>query len=320
MTRSPIPGPAADPVTAIGVDLGGTKLLVGTVDVDGTVLEARKVPTPRTGVSDVVEAIASLVAALGPGPEPIGVGVPGMVRHDGTVSQAPNLVGFDRPVALAPLLEQRLGRPVRVDNDVNVAALAEHRLGAARGHPDVVVLSVGTGVGGALILGGQLRRGPNGMAGEVGHLTVRPGGEPCGCGGAGHLEAYVGRAGLERRARQRHAEGRRTLLVELSGDQPMKSKIFARALQRGDQVASQLIAEAADVLALGIGNLAAVLDVPRFVVGGGLGERLGDPFLERVRTSAAFGGFGAGGVELVMAQRLTDAGVVGAAMLALDTA
>jgi glucokinase len=304
-------------VSAIGIDLGGTKVLAAKVTADGTLDEVRKVPTPRTGVEDLVTCLVALVDELGGSDAPVGIGVPGMVLSDGTVAQAPNLVGFDRPVPLGAELARRLGRPVAIDNDVNAAALAEHRLGAGRGADEMLVLLVGTGVGGGLILDGGLRRGPGGRAGEVGHLTVRPGGEPCGCGGRGHLEAYAGRAGLERRARAAHGSGRRTRLVELAGDGPMKSKVFARALAEGDEVAVDLLADAADVLALGIGNVATVLDVSLVVVGGGLGERLGPSFLDQVAASGHFGGFGPSGIELRMAERLDDAGVVGAAMLAL---
>jgi glucokinase len=304
-------------VTAIGIDVGGTKLLAAVVDEDGRSSSARKAPTPRQGVDELVEAIGELVDGLGDGGEPIGVGVPGMVLDDGTVARAPNLVGFEQPVPLGHLLARRLGRPVVVDNDVNVGALAEHRLGAGRGASDLILVFLGTGVGGGMILDGILRRGPRGMAAEIGHTTVRPGGEPCGCGGRGHLEAYAGRAGLERRARERHAAGQPTVLVDLAGDQPMKSKIFARAVQQGDEVAHDLLGDAADALALVIGNLVATLDVADVVVGGGLGERLGDPFLARVLASDHFGGFGVEGVEVRMAERLADAGVVGAAMLAL---
>lgn len=307
-------------MAAIGVDLGGTKLLVGVVEDDGSVSQVRKVATPRLGLESVIDAIVEAVAELGNGDEPVGVGVPGMVLDDGTVTRSPNLVGFERPVPLGAELARRLGRPVAVDNDVNVGAVAEHQLGAGRGFTDLAVLFVGTGVGGGFILDGSLRRGPRGMAAEIGHMTIRPGGEPCGCGQRGHVEAYAGRAGLERRARAVHRSGRKTALVDLAGSDPMKSKVFAKALQRGDEVANELVADAADALALAVGNVAAIVDVARFVVGGGLGERLGEPFLERVRTSTHFGGFGAEGVELVMAERLADAGVVGAAMLARSRA
>lgn len=304
---------------AVGVDLGGTKVLAAVVEADGTVGELRKIATPRTGVEELVSCLAGLIAELGPGdPVGVGVGVPGMVLEDGTVTRSPNLAGFDRPYPLGAELSRRLGRPVTIDNDVNAGALAEHRLGAGRGARDLLALFLGTGVGGGLILDGVLRRGPAGMAGEIGHLTVRPGGEPCGCGLRGHVEAYAGRAGLERRAREAHAAGRRTRLVELAGDAPMKSKVFAKALDRGDEVALELVADAADVVALAIGNVVTVLDVPLVVVGGGLGERLGRPFLDQVAASPHFGGFGPAGVELRMAERLDDAGVVGAAMLALD--
>lgn len=307
-------------MAAIGVDLGGTKLLAGVVDDDGSVGQVRKVPTPRLGLESVIDAIVEAVGELGNGDEPVGVGVPGMVLDDGTVTRSPNLVGFERPVPLGAELARRLGRRVAVDNDVNVGAVAEHQLGAGRGFADLAVLFVGTGVGGGFILDGSLRRGPRGMAAEIGHMTIHPGGEPCGCGRRGHVEAYAGRAGLERRARAVHRSGRKTALVDLAGSDPMKSKVFAKALQRGDEVANELLADAADALALAVGNVAAIVDVARFVVGGGLGERLGEPFLDRVRTSTHFGGFGAEGVELVMAERLADAGVVGAAMLARSRA
>lgn len=303
--------------TAIGIDLGGTKILASLVDASGLVHQTVKAPTPRAGVDELIGAILEVVDGLGSGDEPIGLGVPGMVDDSGTVLRAPNLVGFDRPVALGPELERRLGRPVAVDNDVNVGAVAEHLLGAGRGWDELVAVFLGTGVGGGAILDGRLRRGPNGMAGEIGHLTVRAGGEPCGCGRPGHLEAYAGRAGLERRARERHGTGRPTLLVDLAGDAPMKSKVFAKAAAAGDEVTLELLADAADVLAIALGNVAALLDVHRFVVGGGLGERLGEPFLEQVRSSTDFGGFGPASVELRMAERLEDAGVVGAALLAL---
>jgi glucokinase len=304
-------------VPAVGIDLGGTKILAGLIDDHGHLVRSHKLPTPRTGVEAVLAAVVAAVSEVAEGDEPVGVGVPGMVEDDGTVTRAPNLVGFERPVPVADELRRRLGRPVAVDNDVNVGAIAEHRLGAGRGWHELVAVFVGTGVGGGVILDGHLRRGPGGAAGEIGHLTVHPGGEPCACGGRGHLEAYAGRAGLERRAREAHARGRATLLVDQAGDAPMKSKVVSKALADGDELAHELVADAADALAIAIGNTAALLDVHRFVVGGGLGERLGRPFLDQVLGSDHFGGFGPASVELRLAERLDDAGVVGAAMLAL---
>jgi glucokinase len=304
-------------VEAVGVDLGGTKILAAVVDDQGVLRRTRKLDTPRTGPSDLLDTVAAVVREVSSGLEPVGIGVPGMVLDDGTVTRSPNLTGFDHPVPVGAELARRLGRPVAVDNDVNVGAVAEHRLGAGRGWSEMVALFIGTGVGGGLILDGALRHGPHGMAGEVGHITVRPGGERCGCGHLGHLEAYVGRAGLERRARALHRAGRPTLLVELAGGGPMRSKVFARALAAGDEVAAELIGDAAEVLAVAIGNLAATLDVGNFVIGGGLAERLGTPFLDQVLACPHFGGFGPGSVELRLAERLDDAGVVGAAMLAL---
>jgi glucokinase len=177
---------------------------------------------------------------------------------------------------------------------------------------------VGTGVGGGLIIGGSLVDGDRGLGGEIGHVTVVPGGRPCGCGGRGHLEAYAGRAGIERRARELAAGGRPSKLVELAGSGAIKSRHLALALDEGDEVADELLSEAVEALALVIGNVVTMLDLRRVVLGGGVVDRLGVAFVDRIGSSQGFGGMGSEMCELRLAQRLDDAGVVGAAMLAAD--
>jgi glucokinase len=272
--------------TLVGVDLGGTKVQAVAVSGDEVTASARR-STPAGGPEAVVAAVAEVIAELG---DPkavaaVGVGAPGAIEvGSGVVQRAPNLEGFDHPVPLGELLSKALGGvPVAVDNDVNVAALAEHRLGAGVGSDDLLAVFVGTGVGGGLILGGQVRRGPGGVAGEIGHVIVKDGGRRCGCGGHGHLEAYAGRAGMERTARKRHEDGTKTKLVKLAGDGRMKSSVFAKALDEGDKLARELVDEAAQALGAALASAVALVDLDRVVLGGGLGDRLGQPFIDAVQ-------------------------------------
>src|SRR2546425_3694413 len=273
-------------MTVIGIDLGGTKVY-GVVLKDGEVASEAKEKTPTLGGPlAVVDAIVKVVDALGgvSGIDGVGVGAPGIVdAATGVLKQAPNLPGWHDAFGLADALSEALdGTPVRVDNDVNVGTVAEHRMGAARGVNDVLGAFVGTGVGGGLILEGRLRRGPQGVTGEIGHMVVERNGRLCGCGGRGHLEAYAGRAGMERRARELDAEGRDTVLVELAKTKRMTSGVFAKALASGDAVAIELLDEAVDALGAALASAATLLDLTLIVVGGGLADRLGPAFVGRV--------------------------------------
>jgi glucokinase len=304
-------------VARIGVDLGGTKIY-GVV-VDGVeVLATAKRKTPREATPDeVIHRIVRVVEDLGgvEGIESIGVGAPGPVDASGTVLVAPNLTGWDGPVPLAALLAQSLHRPVTVENDVSAATFAEHRAGAARGVADVLGVWVGTGVGGGLVIGGRLVRGERGGAAEIGHMAVRPGGRRCGCGGSGHLEAYAGRAGMEAEARRRHAAGEPTQLVEEAGDRRITSRVWADALAAGDVVATEIVAEGAEMLAVALASAAALVDMTAVVIGGGLAERLGDPWREEV--ARRLGDLSFGPPPSVVAAVLGDpGGALGAALLA----
>jgi glucokinase len=304
-----------------GVDLGGTKIQVIRVAGDEVVASGRR-STPPGGPEAVVAAVAETVGELGDPQQltAVGVGAPGAIEVDtGIVKRAPNLEGFDRPVPLGPLLSEAIGLPVTVDNDVNVAGLAEHRLGAGVGSDDLLAVFVGTGVGGGLVLGGQVRRGPGGVAGEIGHVIVKDGGRRCGCGGHGHLEAYAGRAGMERTARKRHEEGTKTKLVKLAGDGRMKSSVFAKALDEGDHLAEELVAEAAQALGAALASAVALVDLDRVVLGGGLGDRLGAPFIEAVERETRERLFVADAPFTVVPAALGDlAGARGAALLARE--
>ncbi len=305
----------------VGVDLGGTKVLSRIVDTETGWSEGRsKAQTPKTGPADVLDVVIASVRSLEGWEETdaIGIGLPGLVGADGVVSRCPNINGWDNPVAVSATLSAALGKPVAVGNDVNCGALAEHRVGAGQGVADLLAVFVGTGVGGGLVLDGHVRSGGRGMAGEIGHITVVPGGRPCGCGGFGHLEAYAGKAGIEREIRARGEQGTTSMLVRQVADGPIKSRHLAKAIDADDALAHELLTDAADALAQGIGNVATLMDLQRVVLGGGIVDKFGDWFVEKIVSSDRFGGFGSSVCELRLAERLDDAGVVGAAMLAGD--
>jgi glucokinase len=290
------------------------------VDGDGEVVREAKAKTPvHGGPLAVVDAIAGLVRDLGPGTTSVGVGAPGAIDYErGEVLQAPNLPGWVEPFPLGPALSEALGGlPVAVDNDVNVGTLAEWQLGAGRGERELLGVFVGTGVGGGLILDGELRRGPTGYAGEIGHVVVRPGGRLCGCGGRGHLEAYAGRAAMERRARALEAKGTDTVLVELARVKRMTSSVWAKALGSNDAVAVELIDEAVSALGTAVATAVTLLDLPVVVIGGGLADRLGAPFVARVEQAVRSQLFAKASPLRVLPSGLKDrGGAIGAALIA----
>jgi glucokinase len=312
-------------VVWIGVDLGGTKIYAVALDGDKVVTEGKRKTPTQGGPLAVVDAMAALVSELGEGQElaGVGVGAPGVVDPvDGTVRSAPNLPGWMEPFGMSAALSDSLdGTPVEVDNDVNVGTLAEHRMGAGRGADNVLGVFVGTGVGAGLILGGELRRGPSGAAGEIGHTIVRRGGRTCGCGGRGHLEAYAGRAVMERRAREQEAKGRDTVLVEMARARRMTSGVFVRALAVGDPVAVELIDDAVAALGAAVASAVALLDLPLVVIGGGLADRLGPAFVARVEQAVKGELFPKNPTLRVVPGELGDrGGAIGAALVAAERA
>jgi glucokinase len=283
---------SADGVIA-GVDLGGTKIQAVVLRGE-TVIGSARSRTPRDGrADDVVAALAGAVKdALGQADVPaaelvaVGVGAPGAVDPTtGTVAGAANVPGFEGRVALGPLLSGALGGvPVVVENDANAGAVGEHRQGAGRPYGSLLGVWVGTGVGGGLILDGKLWRG-RGAAGELGHVVVEHDGRLCTCGRRGCLEAYAGRVGLERRAKKLVKDGQRTRLydiMERRGRERLTSGVFARALEEKDPLARRLVDDAARALGIALASVQNLLDLDAIVVGGGLGDRLGQPFVDQI--------------------------------------
>jgi glucokinase len=277
-----------------GADLGGTKIQTVVLGPRGKVLGEAREETPTSGGPEAVTgAIANAMreAAQAAGVEPsdlaaVGVGSPGEVDESaGTVAQARNLPDWDGAFPLGGRLGEALGTRVAVSNDVRVATQAEFQLGAGKPYRSLLGVFWGTGVGGGLILNGKPWLG-RGAAGEIGHTVVKMGGRRCGCGRRGCLEAYAGRASMERKARRLMEDGHHTELFEIMekrGRTRLTSGVWSRALDRTDPVAEHLINQAVEALGAGIASAVNLLDVEAVIIGGGLGTRLGEPYVDRIR-------------------------------------
>ena len=278
-----------------GVDLGGTKIQAVVMEPGGQVTGSARRPTPTEGgPGDVVAAVAAAVrdAAADAGVEPgaldgVGVGSPGDVDdRAGTVTSARNLPGWEGAFGVAEALAADLGGlRVALANDVDVATLAEHQLGAGRPYASLLGVFWGTGVGGGVMLDGKLWHG-RASAGEIGHMVIKLGGARCPCGRRGCMEAYAGRGAMEARARKEVEEGAETELfriMEKRGRTRLTSGVFARALDHGDALATTLIDRAVEAIAAAAASAVNLLDVEAVILGGGLGVRLGEPYAQRLR-------------------------------------
>ncbi|HXA29050.1 MAG TPA: ROK family protein [Candidatus Angelobacter sp.] len=275
-----------------GIDVGGTKIQAVVVDARGTVRGQDRQATPLTrGPRGVVAAMAAALrgAARAAGVEAaqlagVGVGCPGAIDAvKGTVAEPPNLP-WKTAYPIGPELSKTLGAPVFVDNDVRVATRAEVELGAGRDFDSLLGVFWGTGVGGGIVLNRTIWHG-RGAAGEIGHTIIRRGGALCRCGRRGHVEAYAGRAAMEVRARRRIAHGTKSVLLPIMqerGIDRMTSGVWARALEHGDKLANHLVDRAVEALSTGIASACTLLDVEAVIIGGGLGVRLGQPYVDRI--------------------------------------
>ena len=279
-----------------GIDLGGTKIQAVVVNDAHEVLGAARLPTPTTGgPADValamIAAVREALEQAGVGPAEltaVGVGSPGAVDEEaGTVTSARNLPDWEGSYPLAEKLEAALGAPVALSNDVNVATQAEFSLGAAKPFKSILGVFWGTGVGGGIVLDGHMWEG-RGAAGEIGHVVVKDDGRRCPCGRIGCMEAYAGRGAMELRAREKADEGEKTVLFEIMeerGKSRLSSGIWARALERDDKLAHHLVDRAVDAIGVAVASSLNLLDVEAVVIGDGLGLRLGEPYVEKIRAA-----------------------------------
>ncbi len=313
---------------AIGIDIGGTKVAGGLVDVDGNITHRARRDTPHRSKSPsvvedtIVEVVAELLQIVGSGTvAAVGIGAAGFVAADrATVVFAPHLSWRHEPLQKA--LQKRIAMPIFVDNDANAAVWAEWKFGAAQGETHVMMITLGTGIGGGILINGEVQRGRFGIAGEFGHMQIVPGGHRCECGNRGCWEQYASGNALVREARSL-----------FSANSPIASDLFDRAegipgnltgplitqaARDGDPTARELLAEIGNWLGLGIANLAAAFDPGAFVIGGGL-SAAGDLLLASARETFKRQLTGRGyrpEARIVAAELGNDAGLIGAADLA----
>lgn len=281
---------------ALGIDIGGTNVRVAEVAADGTVGDVRRAPTPRGDAEALVATIAELHGGT---PGVVGVGIAGGVTAEGVLCGAPNL-GLDG-TPIGAMLEHELEQPVVVVNDADAATWAEHQLGAGRGVEHLVMLTLGTGVGGGAVVAGRLLAGATGLAAEFGHVIVADGGARCACGNRGCLEAYASGTAM--------ALGDRT------------ASAVAEAARGGDEVAAAHLARIGTWVGVGLAGLVAALDPALLALGGGAGSATFDLIAPAARTALVERLFARERREpppLVAAELGDDAGVAGAGLLALQ--
>lgn len=321
---------SSKPQYAAAIDLGGTKVLAAIVDENHTILATAKIKTDVGGGAESV--IAQMAAGVLKAAKKakinaedlvaVGACAPGPVNPaTGMVSRAVNL-GWTEPVALGDLLSKALGgTPVFVENDVNAGVYGSVVAGVAKGKQDVVGIFVGTGIGGGLVLGGELRRGARWGAGELGHAIIMADGPVCGCGNRGCIESLASRTALERDLRLALDAGRESIITELMAgkDGRMTSSIIAAALEAGDPLMTELMGRSNRYLGLFTASIVNILDPEMVVFGGGVVEKLGDAMLDPIRTVAEANYLQKEGtVEIVAAQLSDNAAIIGVAALARE--
>lgn len=302
----------------LGIDIGGTNIKAALVSEDGRARSFASSPWSGGAPSEAVSIAARLLGELGghDGTDPpvaCGAGCAGLVDNgSGTVHLSPNLPEW-RDVGLRHMLTEALGLPTVIENDANAAAYAEYVVGAARGAGSAVLVTLGTGVGGGLVIDGRIHRG-SGFAGEVGHATIERDGEPCACGNTGCLERYVSAGAIVKNARSLLEQGRPSAL---SGDGEVTAKSVGEAAGAGDELALEVLAEAGRALGTGLANLTLILAPDVFVIGGGVAAA-GEPLLGPAREEMERRAYCAGpsSPRVVLAELGETAGVVGAALLA----
>lgn len=312
---------------AVGIDFGGTFIKMALVDDLGSIMARRKIPTDFPSRADWMDAMAEGIEALsaeGPGGRPVtlagvGIGVPGFVDFErGHIFELPNVPGWDG-VPLAALMEERLGLRVRVDNDVNVMAAGECTFGAGRTYQHAVFITLGTGVGGGLLINNRIYRGAHFMAGEIGHMSIDLHGVESPMG-RGCLEQYAGNRRIVERAVRYLEEGTASLLVSLcDGDRSrIDPLMIEKAAEQGDALSIRVYDEVADCLAAALASVTYLMQPQAFIVGGGVGQSgpiLYEPLQRhlRDRLSPHF----ADRVEIRKAALGNDAGVIGGATMVL---
>jgi glucokinase len=312
----------------VGVDLGGTKIFAGVFDSSFECIGTSKVSTKaQRGTDAVINRIERCVLdAIDEADlsvrniSAIGIGAPGSVNFgEGTVIFAPNLQGW-KDVPLKKDLEKQLGVPVFVENDANIAMLGVHVAELKSKPKNIVGIFVGTGIGGGMIINGELYSGFNHTAGEIGHMVIDVNGPKCGCGNKGCFEALASRTAIFQRIKSGIKAGEKTMLTEMLGDnlEDMRSGDLRKAMRRGDKFVSKVLEQVAEYIGLGVSNLVNILGPEVVVLGGGVMEALADEMMDIITKTAkehAMPGT-MKGVDVVASKLGDNAGITGAAVLA----
>jgi glucokinase len=310
---------------AIGVDVGGTRIAAGLVERKGRIVRESRLLTPKAaGPFAIVDAIVGMIEEITVGVHAteiagVGIGLPAQVdflRQSVEFSTNLPLGGVD----VRGLVMSRLKYPVTIDNDGHTAALGESSFGIAKGVKDFVMVTLGTGVGGGVFIGGRIMRGARGFGGEVGHLVIDVDGPPCPCGGRGHLESFAARPAIVRDARRAVATYHGSSITRLAGgdEEAITAEIVIKGANDGDEAAVEIMARVGDMLGEALVGIVNVLNPQAIVVGGGIGESC--PLVSE-RAAARVGAEALAGrrdVKVLIAALGNDAGVAGAAALAFE--
>lgn len=309
---------------AVGVDVGGTHIGAGLMERKGRVVKQTQVLTPKNSPFAVLDAIIALVSETIADTHPsqvagVGIGLPALIDfHKQSVEFCTNLplVGVD----VRSLVMSGVHEHVTLDNDGNCAGIGESRFGAAQGVRDFVMITLGTGVGGALLFDGQLYRGSRGFAGEIGHMVVRLDGPPCPCGGLGHVESFLGSPAIAARGREAaRAVGGEAIRTRACGDpDTATAEDLVQAALAGDSIARNILLEAGDILGEALVGIVNLLNPQLIVVGGGIGESADMLVARAAEVLAEKALAGRRHVKVVQALLSNDAGILGAAALAFD--
>ncbi len=305
----------------VAVDLGGTRIRSALINEKGEILaRAERETLAQEGPEAVIGRIEACIRDVARGTEAISIAAPGPLDPwKGIVHQAPNLPGW-REVPLADILHRTFGVPIYLNNDANLAALAEHRFGAGQGANDLIYLTISTGIGGGIISQGKLLLGAKGLAAEVGHITLEPEGPPCGCGGRGHLESLASGTAIARRAVEEMEKGTETSITRLVEGELSKvtAKVVAQAAREGGPLANSIFKEAGFYIGLGITNLLHLLNPQLVILGGGV-SKAGDLLFDPVRATVEARAIPSikEGVKIVPSALGDDAGLLGAAAFML---
>jgi glucokinase len=305
-----------------GIDIGGTKIAAALADAGGRLLSTSRFPTriefgPHRVLEDAIVETERMMRETNTNVVAVGVGCGGpLSRQRGLILSPPNLPGWDE-FPIVELLEKRFAVSVHLDNDANAAALGELEYGAGRGFRNLVYITISTGIGGGIIVNGDILHGVGDGTGEVGHITVQPDGVPCACGARGCLEALCSGTNIARRAREQLSQGKLSMMVKMAGSvDGVTAATVAAAARQGDVLARKIWDETIRFLAIGINSIAVTLAPEAIILGGGVstaGEQLFAPLRRQLEARVKIVPFGE--MRLLQAALGGDSGIHGALIL-----